>query len=180
MPTRCFDAASRGEKILFLEPSCLSAVAEDAPALLARRGAAPSAGRRRCMHPLRGYLERELAAGRLSLRSRPVRQPWCCTVMPARRRWGWWRLQARCPASRRARWWTSTRGAAAWPDSFGYSTDHYDVSKQIGERRLAARRRALKRGELLAAAGNVLRHQVAHFAGAEAQHPPSILHSLIE
>src|SRR3954454_21310297 len=29
-----FDAASRGEKVLFLEPSCLSAVREDAPALL--------------------------------------------------------------------------------------------------------------------------------------------------
>jgi Fe-S oxidoreductase len=29
-----FDAASRGERILFLEPSCLSAAREDAPALL--------------------------------------------------------------------------------------------------------------------------------------------------
>jgi len=29
-----FEAASRGDKILFLEPSCLSAVREDAPALL--------------------------------------------------------------------------------------------------------------------------------------------------
>jgi len=32
---------------------------------------------------------------------------------------------------------------------------------------------------VLAAAGTSCRHQVAHFAGVEAQHPAVLLHSLI-
>jgi len=64
--------------------------------------------------------------------------------------------------------------------SFGYSKDHYDVSRQIGERRLLPAARALKDGEVLAAAGTSCRHQVAHFAGVEGRHPAVILHSLIE
>jgi Fe-S oxidoreductase len=71
-------------------------------------------------------------------------------------------------------------GCCGMAGSFGYSKDHYEVSKQIGERRLLPAARALKAGELLAAAGTSCRHQVAHFAGAEAQHPAVILHSLIE
>src|SRR6185295_20046624 len=62
-----FDAASRGEKILFLEPSCLSAVREDAPALL--RGEAQRKARvvaDACVL-FEDYLEREWAGGALSI-----------------------------------------------------------------------------------------------------------------
>jgi len=47
-------------------------------------------------------------------------------------------------------------------------------------RRLLPAARALKPGEVLAAAGTSCRHQVEHFAGVHAQHPAVILGSLIE
>jgi len=176
-----YDAASRGEKILFLEPSCLSAVREDAPALLRgdeqRRAQVVGDA---CIL-FEDYLERELAAGRLSLALKPgpstvvlhghCHQKAMGLVAPARA------LLSRIPSCKVV---DLDSGCCGMAGSFGYSKDHYEVSKQIGERRLLPAARALKAGELLAAAGTSCRHQVAHFAGAEAQHPAVILHSLIE
>jgi len=176
-----FDAASRGEKILFLEPSCLSAVREDAPALL--RGEAQRRAQvvgDACIL-FEDYLERELAAGRLSLNLRAgpstvvlhghCHQKAMGLVAPAKA------LLSRIPSCKVV---DLDSGCCGMAGSFGYAKDHYEVSRQIGERRLLPAARALKTGELLAAAGTSCRHQVAHFAGAEAQHPAVILHSLIE
>jgi FAD/FMN-containing dehydrogenase/Fe-S oxidoreductase len=176
-----FDTASRGEKILFLEPSCLSAVKEDAPALLrgdAQRRAQVVADA--CIL-FEEYLERELTAGRLSLTLKPgpstvvlhghCHQKAMGLVAPAKA------LLSRIPSCTVV---DLDSGCCGMAGSFGYSKDHYEVSKQIGERRLLPAARALKSGELLAAAGTSCRHQVAHFAGAEAQHPAVILHALIE
>jgi Fe-S oxidoreductase len=71
-------------------------------------------------------------------------------------------------------------GCCGMAGSFGYSKDHYEVSKQIGERRLLPAARALKAGEVLVAAGTSCRHQVEHFAGVHPQHPAVLLRSLIE
>ena len=176
-----FDAASRGEKILFLEPSCLSAVREDAPALL--RGDAQRRAQvvgDACIL-FEDYLERELAAGRLSLNLKAgpssvvlhghCHQKAMGLVVPAKA------LLSRIPSCKVV---DLDSGCCGMAGSFGYSKDHYEVSRQIGERRLLPAARALKAGELLAAAGTSCRHQVAHFVGAEAQHPAVILHSLIE
>jgi Fe-S oxidoreductase/FAD/FMN-containing dehydrogenase len=176
-----FDAAVRGEKILFLEPSCLSAVREDAPALLrgdAQRKAQVVADA--CVL-FEDYLERELAEKRLSLdlKAGPstvvlhghCHQKSMGLVAPAKA------LLSRIPSCRVV---DLDSGCCGMAGSFGYSKDHYEVSRQIGERRLLPAARALKPGELLAAAGTSCRHQVAHFAGARAQHPAVILHALIE
>ena len=64
--------------------------------------------------------------------------------------------------------------------SFGYSREHYDVSRAIGERKLLPAARALAPGAVLAAAGTSCRHQVAHFAAADAVHPAVLLRSLLE
>jgi FAD/FMN-containing dehydrogenase/Fe-S oxidoreductase len=176
-----FNAASRGEKILFLEPSCLSAVREDAPALLRgeeQRRAQVVADA--CLL-FEDYLERELAAGRssLTLKTGPstivlhghCHQKSMGLVPPAKA------LLSRIPSCTVV---DLDSGCCGMAGSFGYSKDHYDVSRQIGERRLLPAARALKPGELLAAAGTSCRHQVEHFAGAHAQHPAVILKSLIE
>ncbi|HEY3157820.1 MAG TPA: FAD-linked oxidase C-terminal domain-containing protein [Vicinamibacterales bacterium] len=176
-----FDAASRGEKILFLEPSCLSAVREDAPALLRGEEQRRAQVVADACVLFEDYLERELAAGRLSLALKAgpstvvlhghCHQKAMGLVPPARA------LLSRIPSCTVV---DLDSGCCGMAGSFGYSKDHYDVSKQIGERRLLPAARALKAGELLAAAGTSCRHQVAHFAGAEAQHPAVILHSLID
>jgi Fe-S oxidoreductase len=127
------------------------------------------------------HLERELAAGRasLALKAGPAtvvlhghcHQKSMGLVPPARA------LLSRIPSCTVVE---LDSGCCGMAGSFGYSRDHYEVSHQIGERRLLPAARALKNGEVLAAAGTSCRHQVAHFAGVEARHPAVILHSLIE
>jgi len=176
-----FDAASRGERILFLEPSCLSAVKEDAPALLrgeAQRKAQVVADA--CLL-FEDYVEREWAAGRLSLNLKAgpptvVLHGHChqksMGLVPAARA-----LLSRIPSCKVV---DLDSGCCGMAGSFGYSKDHYEVSRQIGERRLLPAARALKPAEVLAAAGTSCRHQVEHFAGVHAQHPAVLLRSLIE
>ena len=176
-----FEAASRGEKIIFLEPSCLSAVREDAPALLRGEEQRRAQVVADACVLFEDYLERELAEGRasLALKAGPAaivlhghcHQKSMGLVPPARA------LLSRIPSCKVAE---LDSGCCGMAGSFGYSKDHYEVSYQIGERRLLPAARALKDGELLAAAGTSCRHQVAHFAGVEARHPAVILHSLIE
>jgi hypothetical protein len=68
--------------------------------------------------------------------------------------------------------------------SFGYTKDHYDVSRAIGELKLFPAARALAsqhppdRGALVAA-GTSCRQQVAHFTGVTAVHPAVLLRSLL-
>jgi Fe-S oxidoreductase len=176
-----FDAASRGEKILFLEPSCLSAVREDAPALLRGEEQRRAQVVAEACVLFEDYLERELAEGRasLTLKAGPAtvvlhghcHQKAMGLVPPAKA------LLSRIPSCKVVE---LDSGCCGMAGSFGYSKDHYEVSQQIGERRVLPAARALKAGELLAAAGTSCRHQVAHFAGVEARHPAVILHSLIE
>ena len=175
-----FEAASRGEPILFLEPSCLSAVREDAPALL--RGEAQRRARVAgdASVLFEDYLEREWAAGRLSvnLRAGPstvVLHGHChqksMGLVPSARA-----LLSRIPACTVV---DLDSGCCGMAGSFGYAKDHYEISRQIGERRLLPAARGLKAGDVLAAAGTSCRHQVAHFAGIKAQHPAALLCSLI-
>jgi len=64
--------------------------------------------------------------------------------------------------------------------SFGYESEHYELSMQIGEERLFP---AIRRSEpevLIAANGTSCRHQIKDGTQREAQHPISILyHALL-
>jgi hypothetical protein len=63
--------------------------------------------------------------------------------------------------------------------SFGYAREHYDVSRQIGERRLLPAARAMPPGAVLVAPGTSCREQVKHFTGVKALHPAELLQSLL-
>jgi FAD/FMN-containing dehydrogenase/Fe-S oxidoreductase len=176
-----FEVASRGDAIVFVEPSCLSAMKEDVPALLrgpARKRATVVADA--CVL-FEDYLERACAEGRASLplRAGPARvllHPHChqrsmglASSAQA--------LLSRIPST------TVTdleAGCCGMAGSFGYTRDHYDVSKAIGERKLLPAARALAAGEALVAAGTSCRHQVADLAGVTALHPAVLLQSLLD
>jgi len=173
-------AAARGEPIVFLEPSCLSAVREDAPSLL--RGEAQRKARtvaEACVL-FEDYLERTCQENpsRLLLRRGPSRlllhghchQKAMGLLPPARA------LLARIPSCTVV---DLDAGCCGMAGSFGYATEHYEVSRQIGERRLLPAARALKDGEVLVASGLSCRQQVAHFTGAAALHPAMLLRSLL-
>ena len=175
-----YDTAARGEALVFLEPSCLSAVREDAPALL--RGDVQKKARvvaDACVL-FEDFVERALASGGAAL---PIR-PGPSTVL----------LHGHChqkamglQASARALLSRIPEctvvdldaGCCGMAGSFGYSSEHYDVSRQIGERKLLPAVRAMGPGAVLVASGTSCREQVAHFTGARALHSAELLRSLL-
>ena len=70
-------------------------------------------------------------------------------------------------------------GCCGMAGSFGYAREHFEVSRQIGERRLLPAARALKPDDVLVAAGTSCRQQVADFTGVRALHPAELLASLL-
>jgi FAD/FMN-containing dehydrogenase/Fe-S oxidoreductase len=175
------DAAARGERIVFLEPSCLSAVREDAPALL--RGDAQRRARivaDACVL-FEDYVEQEWQAGRLhvTLKAGPrtvllhghCHQKAMGLLPPARA------LLGRIPLCTVV---DLDAGCCGMAGSFGYAREHYEVSRQIGERRLLPAARAMTPDGVLVAAGVSCRQQVAHFTGVRAQHPAELLAALLE
>ena len=70
-------------------------------------------------------------------------------------------------------------GCCGMAGSFGYTRDHFDVSRAIGERKLFPAIRQRKPGTVIVAGGTSCRHQIAQFTGAEAVHPAVLLQSLL-
>ena len=168
--------AAEGRKIVFCEPSCLSAVREDAPALLrgdARRQAAVVA---QAAVLFEDFLE--VSADRLRFRQGPphillhghCHQKAMGLLAPARS------LLARVPGSTIV---DLDAGCCGMAGSFGYTRDHYDVSRQIGERRLLPAVRDMGPEDVVVAAGTSCRQQVRDFTGREAVHPAVLLKRLI-
>jgi FAD/FMN-containing dehydrogenase/Fe-S oxidoreductase len=176
-----FDAADAGRAIVFVEPSCLSAVREDAPDLL--RGELQRRARVVARQSLlfEEYLERECAAGTatLKLATGPANihlHPHCHQrsmglAAPAKA------LLSRVPGAVVT---DLDAGCCGMAGSFGYTRDHYDVSRAIGERKLLPVARTLDARSVLVASGTSCRHQVHDLAGAAAVHPAVLLRSLLE
>jgi Fe-S oxidoreductase len=171
-----FGHAAAGRPILFCEPSCLSAVREDAPALLngdARKKAQVVADACMLFEP---YMD--TVADRLSLKRGPSRillhghchQKSMGLLAPARS------LLARVPGATVV---DLDAGCCGMAGSFGYTADHYDVSRAIGERRLFPAVRSAGPDSVVAAAGTSCRHQVKDFTGVDAVHPAVLLRSLL-
>lgn len=176
-----FDAADRGESLVFVEPSCLSAVKEDAPDLLRgelRRRARVIASRAVLFEE---FLESECAGGRAKLALKPgptqvLLHPHCHQrsmglAQPAKA------LLSRIPGAAVV---DLDAGCCGMAGSFGYTRDHFDVSHAIAERKLLPAARALGKDSVLVAAGTSCRHQVADLGGVTAWHPAVLLRSLLE
>ena len=175
-----YAAASRGEPIVFLEPSCLSAVREDAPALLradAQRKARVVADA--CVL-FEDYVEQAARSedSTLTLRAGPARvllhghchQKAMGLLAPARA------LLSRIPGTAVV---DLDAGCCGMAGSFGYAREHYDVSRAIGERKLLPAARTMAQDAVLVAAGTSCREQVRHFTGVHPLHPAELLRSLL-
>jgi len=66
-------------------------------------------------------------------------------------------------------------GCCGMAGSFGYETEHYDLSMQIGELVLFPAVRAAARDTILAAPGTSCRHQIKDGTGRIARHPVEVL-----
>jgi FAD/FMN-containing dehydrogenase/Fe-S oxidoreductase len=168
--------AAGGRPLVFCEPSCLSAVREDAPALLRGelREQAEAVAR------VSVLFETMVLAhvGRLPLQplSAPVILHGHChqkamgLVPPARQ------LLAAIPGTTVS---VIDSGCCGMAGSFGYARAHYEVSRAIGERVLFPAVRNKPAGAIVVAAGTSCRHQLAHFTGEVAIHPAMLLASLL-
>jgi Fe-S oxidoreductase len=175
-----YDAASSGERIVFLEPSCLSAVREDAPALLRGEDARKARVVAQACDLFEEHVERACAEGaaRLDLEPGPsavLLHGHCHQKamggLPAARA-----LLSRIPSCTVV---DLDAGCCGMAGSFGYSVDHYEVSRQIGERKLLPAARAMGPDTVLVAPGTSCREQVAHFTGVQAVHPAQLLQRLL-
>jgi FAD/FMN-containing dehydrogenase/Fe-S oxidoreductase len=168
--------AAEGRPLVFCEPSCLSAVREDAPDLLrgeARRQAETVARASvlfeeavapRVAHLALGPCPRTLVLhGHCHQKS--------MGLVPAARQ-----LLAAPPGATVV---DLDAGCCGMAGSFGYAREHYDISQAIGERRLFPAVRAKPAGAVIVAAGTSCRHQIAHFTGETAVHPATLIQSLL-
>jgi FAD/FMN-containing dehydrogenase/Fe-S oxidoreductase len=165
--------AQRGEKILFCEPSCLSAVKEDAISLL--RGDQKQRAKEVAAASI---LFDEYAAGLdLPLRAGPSRillhghcHQKSMGMLDATSA-----LLAKIPEAKVV---DLDAGCCGMAGSFGYT--HYDVSLTIANRKLLPAVKAMKEGEVLVATGTSCRQQVKDLAGAGAVHPAVLLSQLLD
>ncbi len=167
--------ASRGEKILFCEPSCLSALKEDVPSLL--RGEQQQKARtiaKACLLfdefaaqldlPLRAGPSRILLHGHCHQKS--------MGLLPASVS-----LLSRIPGATVV---DLDAGCCGMAGSFGYGKSHYDVSVAIANRRLLPAVRDMKPGEVLVAPGTSCRQQVKDLHGHTALHPAVLVRDLLK
>ncbi|MEO7156446.1 MAG: heterodisulfide reductase-related iron-sulfur binding cluster, partial [Vicinamibacterales bacterium] len=175
-----YDSVESGQALVFVEPSCLSAVKEDAPDLLRgelQRRARVVASQSVLFEQL---LESECAQGQAALSLKPgpaqvLLHPHCHQrsmglATPAKA------LLSRIPSATVV---DLDAGCCGMAGSFGYTRDHYDVSCAIAERKFLPAARAMSKDSVLVAAGTSCRHQVADLAGVSAVHPAVLLRSLL-
>ncbi|HTB13006.1 MAG TPA: FAD-linked oxidase C-terminal domain-containing protein [Bryobacteraceae bacterium] len=167
-----FPIAERGEKILFCEPSCLSAVREDAPSLLRdelARKAGVVAGACMLFEEFAAKLDLPLRAGpeRILLHAH-------CHQKSMGMQESTRTLLSRIPSAKVV---DLDAGCCGMAGSFGYT--HYDVSVAIANGRLIPAVKAMKPGEVLVAPGTSCRRQVADLAQAGALHPATLIRSLL-
>ncbi|MBI3463260.1 MAG: FAD-binding oxidoreductase, partial [Planctomycetes bacterium] len=175
-----FPLADRGQKIVFCEPSCLSAMREDAPALLRgelRRKAELVA---RSCWLFEEFLEQGCQTGdvRLALEAGPTKillhghchQKAMGALAPAMA------LLSRIPNCSVV---DLDAGCCGMAGSFGYLREHYDSSQKIAERRLLPAIHSKEPGAVVLATGTSCRHQIQHFGGERAIHPAVLLRTLL-
>ena len=177
-----YPLASRGEPILFLEPSCLSAVREDAPDLLSGESRAKAQTVAQACALFEDWVERAYQSGQAAV---TLRQGQATTILlhghchqkamglvgSAKA------LLSRVPGATVV---DLDAGCCGMAGSFGYGRDHYDVSRTIGERRLLPAARGLDSASVLVASGVSCRHQVEDFTGTRPLHPAELLSALAE
>jgi FAD/FMN-containing dehydrogenase/Fe-S oxidoreductase len=70
-------------------------------------------------------------------------------------------------------------GCCGMAGSFGYERAHYELSRKIGELSVLTAARQAPADAVLVAPGTSCRHQIAHFAGRQARHPVELVASAL-
>jgi FAD/FMN-containing dehydrogenase/Fe-S oxidoreductase len=170
-----YSIAERGQKILFLEPSCLSAMLDDGPALLRgqmQRKARVVADACMLFESFAAKLDMPLKSGphRILLHGHCHQKS--MGLLDASKA-----LLGRIPGARLV---DLDAGCCGMAGSFGYTAEHYGVSVAIANRKLVPAAKAMKADEVLVAPGTSCRHQVADLCGVQAVHPAVLIRGLMD
>jgi Fe-S oxidoreductase len=177
---RLFPLADSGQPIVFLEPSCLSAVRDDAPALV--RGEIQR--KAQCVSErsmlFEEFLEERYKSGATDTRMRDgpatillhghCHQKAMGLLAPAKA------LLSRIPGSTVV---DLDAGCCGMAGSWGYKREHFDVSRAIAERKLLPAVRTRTAGSAVVASGTSCRSQVEDLTGVAAIHPAQLLRSVM-
>jgi len=168
--------AAAGRPIVFCEPSCLSAIREDCPALLKGEARQRAEAVAKAAVLFEEYAQTLLP--RLTVAQGPphillhghCHQKSMGLVPPAKA------LLSKIPGTAVTE---LDSGCCGMAGSWGYARDHFEISRAIGERVLFPAVRARTPETVVAAAGTSCRHQIHDFTGADAVHPAVLLQSLL-
>lgn len=170
-----YEHAAGGKKLVFCEPSCLSAIREDVPALLRgedQRKARVVAGATVLFEEFAAGLDLPLKAGPPKILLHGHCHQKSMGLLPVAKT-----LLECIPDSTIV---DLDAGCCGMAGSFGYSRDHFEVSRQIGERKLLPQVRSKDPSTVVVAAGTSCRHQIHDFTGESAVHPAILLRSLLK
>ncbi len=170
-----YPIANRGEKILFCEPSCLSAVKEDAPSLLRgeqQRKAFDVAKECLLFEDFAAQLDLPLRAGPSKIVLHGHCHQKSMGLLPATVS-----LLSRIPSASVV---DLDAGCCGMAGSFGYVREHYEISKAIASRRLLPAVKAMSTNDVIVAPGTSCRRQIADFAAVRAEHPAVLIRSLLK
>jgi FAD/FMN-containing dehydrogenase/Fe-S oxidoreductase len=173
--------ANQGGTIITCEPSCILTIRDDYPALLKGEWRPKSETVARVCLTFEEYLASILAAdsrGKLAWKSGPqkiVVQPHChqrslVGIAPLIA------LLRSIPGSQVV---DLDGGCCGMAGSFGYETEHYEISRQVGENRLFPALRDEAPVTVAVAPGFSCRLQIEHFTGRQAVHPAELLQSCL-
>jgi Fe-S oxidoreductase len=179
--TSLHEWADRGGPIIACEPSCILTIRDDYPALLRGNLRSQAETVARACLTVEEFLESALSDGpadRLGLRTGPRRilaQAHCHqrSLVGAGPMLG---LLRRIPGAEVI---DLDAGCCGMAGSFGYETEHYEVSRLVGEQRLLPAIRQAGPDDVIVAPGFSCRLQIQHFTGREAVHPAVLLRSLL-
>jgi FAD/FMN-containing dehydrogenase/Fe-S oxidoreductase len=173
--------ASSGRPIVACEPSCILTLKDDYPALLKgdlrERAEAVAAACRTVEEHAGSVLQGDGASlkfcggpGRVLVQGH-CHQRALVGMAPITR------LLGRVPGAEVV---DLDAGCCGMAGSFGYESEHYEVSRLVGEQRLFPALRCAGPGDTVVAPGFSCRLQIRHFTGRAAVHPAEWLMSLVD
>ncbi|HMJ67395.1 MAG TPA: FAD-linked oxidase C-terminal domain-containing protein [Cyclobacteriaceae bacterium] len=158
----------QGLTIVVCEPSCASALNDDLPDLIEDEALGIKLKEKVMM--IDKFLEHEISAGRLNKTFESI----AGNIL----------IHGHC--HQKALYGTQTMktllgqgnqtvaeipsGCCGMAGSFGYETEHYELSRKIGDSILFPAARSMKPGTTLVANGFSCRHQITHFTGVKPKH----------
>ena len=157
-----------GLTVVVCEPSCASALNDDLPDLVEEETLARQLQQQVMMIDV--FLARELASGNLDVAFESTGGDMLihghCHQKALYSTQG---LKSICEKTNRTVQEIPS-GCCGMAGSFGYETEHYDISRKIGESVLFPTIKSMEAGTTLIANGFSCRHQIEHFTGVKPKH----------